>query len=91
MNIAKARELLTVNPKLLTFEQLLKHRVRLIDAWRESKADYGMVQAVKDGFYKEVLNEYSSGYTPTDLWLTKNLTVRLDEVEELIRVATDTP
>ena len=50
-----------------------------------------MAQAVKDGFYKEVLNEYSSGYTPTDLWLTKNLTVRLDEVEELIRAATDTP
>ena len=73
-----------MDPKLLTFEQLLNHRVKLIDAWRESKADYGMAQAVKDGFYKEVLNEYSSGYTPTDLWLTKNLETMLDRTEARI-------
>lgn len=91
MNIVKAKDLLTVDPKMLTFEQLLKHRVKLIDAWRESKADYGMAQAIKDGFYIEVLNEYSSGYTPKDIWLTKNLEVRLDEVERIINALADTP
>ncbi len=84
MKIGKARELVSIRPETLTLEQLQKHRVRLVDAWRESKAFYGISQAIRDGFYKEVLDEYSSGYTPSDLWLTKNLEMRIDETEQLI-------
>lgn len=63
----------------MSLEELQKHKVRLIDAWRESRAQYGFTQAVNDGFYKVIINEYSTGYTPADMWLTKNLEARMDE------------
>ena len=72
----------------MTLEKLQKYKVKVLDAWRESRADYGMAQAVKDGFYRQT-GENASEYTPTDLWLTQNLSHRLDEIErrerELLR------
>lgn len=81
MNIKKARALLRVDISKLSLEQLQQHKVKLIDAWRESKAAYGTAQAVADGFYKVIGSESASGYSPTDIWLTHSLGQRLDEVE----------
>ena len=78
MKIAQARKLLTEDIGRMTLEQLQRHRVKLIDAWRESRAEYGMGQAVMDGFYRQT-GEDVTEYTPTDLWLTQNLSHRLDE------------
>lgn len=78
MKIAQARKLLTEDIRQMTLEQLQRHRVKLIDAWRESRAEYGMGQAVMDGFYRQT-GEDVTEYTPTDLWLTQNLSHRLDE------------
>ena len=72
------KKLLTEDIKQMTLEQLQQHRVKLIDAWRDSMAQYGMNQAVMDGFYRPA-GESATGYTPTDLWLTQNLSHRLDE------------
>lgn len=47
----------------------------------ESRAEYGMGQAAKDGFYRQT-GEDVTEYTPTDLWLTQNLSHRLDETIE---------
>ena len=80
MKIAQARKLLTEDIGRMTLEQLQRHRVKLTDAWRESRADYGMVQAVRDGFYLQT-GEDASEYTPKDLWLTQNLTRRLDAID----------
>ena len=66
MKIAQARKLLTEDIGRMTLEQLQKHRVKLTDAWRESRAEYGMGEDITE-------------YTPTDLWLTQNLSHRLDE------------
>lgn len=68
----------------MSLEQLQKHKVRLIDAWRESRAFYGMEQACKTGFYCPVLDEYSSGFIPVNMFLTSNLSYRLNEVERLL-------
>lgn len=81
MKIAMARKLASEDVGAMTLKQLQKHKVKMLDAWRESRADYGIVQAVRDGFYLEILNEYSRGYTPADPWLTQNLSARLDEIE----------
>ena len=81
MNFKKAQALLRVDVSRLSLEQLQRHKVKLIDAWRESKAAYGMAQAVANGFYKVVASESASGYFPTDIWLTHSLNQRLDEVE----------
>lgn len=68
----------------MSLEQLQKHKVRLLDAWRESRAFYGMEQAVKTGFYCPVLDDYASGFTPVNMFLTSNLSQRLDEVKKLL-------
>lgn len=81
MKIAQARKLLTEDIGRMTLEQLQRHRVKLTDAWRESRAEYGMGLAAKDGFYRQT-GEDVTEYTPTDLWLTQNLSHRLDETIE---------
>ena len=81
MKIAQARKLLTEDIGRMTLEQLQRHRVKLTDAWRESRAEYGMSRAAKDGFYRQT-GEDVTEYTPTDLWLTQNLSHRLDETIE---------
>lgn len=81
MKIAQARKLLTEDIGRMTLEQLQRHRVKLTDAWRESRAEYGMDRAAKDGFYRQT-GEDVTEYTPTDLWLTQNLSHRLDETIE---------
>ena len=78
MKIERARKLLTEDIGQMTLEQIQRHRVNLIDAWRESRAEYGMDQAVMNGFYIQT-GEDITEHTPTDLWLAQNLSRRLDE------------
>ena len=79
MKIAQARKLLTEDIGRMTLEQLQRHRVKLTDAWRESRAEYGMGQAAMDGFYRQT-GEDVTEYTPTDLWLTQNLSHKTENV-----------
>lgn len=80
MKINRAKQLVAENIETMSLEQLQKHRVDVLDAWRQSKADFGMEQAVRDGFYKLIAAD-AVFYTPTDLWLIQNLTARLDEID----------
>lgn len=80
MNITTARKLLSEDYKAMSLEQLQTHRVRLIDAWRESRAEYGFSQAVKNGFYQRIASESTNGFSPTDIWLTVNLNSRIEAV-----------
>lgn len=88
MKIAQARKLVAENITTMTLEQLQRYRVKVIDAWRESRADYGIAQAVRDGFYLQT-GENASEHRPKDLWLTQNLAKRLDAIDlrerELLR------
>lgn len=88
MKIAQARRLIAEDIETMTLENLQKYKVKVIDAWRESRADYGIAQAVRDGFYLQT-GEDASEYTPKDLWLTQNLVKRLDAIDlrerELLR------
>jgi hypothetical protein len=80
LKIAQAKRLVSEDIEMMTIEQLQRYKVKVIDAWRESRADYGIAQAVRDGFYLQT-GEDASEYTPKDLWLTQNLTRRLDAID----------
>lgn len=80
MNIKKANELLKIDINYLPLEELQKHKVKIIDAWRHSNAAYGFEQAVEEGFYCVLSSESANGFVPVDLWLTHNLSNRIDEI-----------
>ena len=82
MNIKTARELVRLDIDKMSLEELQRHRVRLIDAWRESRAQYGFPHAVRNGFFVRVLDHQADGYAPRDLYLSINLEFMLDRVEE---------
>lgn len=82
MKYQKAKELLKENISQMTLEELQRHKIKLLDAWRESRAEYGYQQAVEDGYYKVISSESADGFSPKDLWLTTNLQNRYDEANE---------
>ena len=74
MTAATARRLLQENIAAMPLEKLQRHKIRLLDAWRESTGElYGFAQAVRDGFMVYATSESSTGYAPKDIWLTHNL------------------
>lgn len=85
MTYTTAKKLCRKNINTMTLEQLQRHKVRLIDALRESEAQYGFAQAVHDGFYQIIECEYASGFTPRDMFLTKNLEYYLTETENKLQ------
>ena len=89
MKYKTARELVSIDVGTLPLEKLQRHRVRLIDAWRESCAECGMGQAVHDGFYIRVLCDQGNGYAPRDIFLTQNLKTAFEKAvqreSELLR------
>lgn len=81
MKRSKAEELLRKPIDRMTLEEIQAHKVRLVDAWRESRAEHGMEQALRDGYYAVVIDSFVDPFpAPTNIWLTKNLESRLDEV-----------
>lgn len=69
----------------MTIQTVQAHRVRLIDAARQSEAENGFEAAVKDGFYRVFMEPgYKPGFVPTDLWLSRNLWERVEEARILI-------
>lgn len=79
MKFERAKHIVTLQIEGMTLEQVQKNRVNLIDALRESQAEYGSIRAVLNGFYIPVVDSYATGYTPKDPWLSWNLKKRLDE------------
>ena len=79
MRYQTARNLTTLDISSMTLEQVQRHKVRLLDAWRESRAQYGFAQAVKDGFYRMVVDSAAQGFVPRDMWLTDRLNHCLDQ------------
>ncbi len=82
MKRTTAEELLRYDVSKMGLEELQKHRVKLIDAWRESRAEHGLQQAIRDGYYVMIKSESAKGCYPANKWLTKNLTSRIDEVDD---------
>ena len=48
MKYQTARELTMLDIDSMTLKQIQRHKVRLLDAWRESRAEYGFLQAVNE-------------------------------------------
>lgn len=82
MKLVTARQLLSIDISQIRLEELQKLYVRIIDAWRESTAQYGYNQAIINGFYKNCASESASGFIPSDMWLSHNLKTRLDDIEK---------
>ena len=85
MKVQTARSLLSEDFTKFDLEKLQKFHVKLLDAWRESRADYGYLQAVNNGFYSIIASESAKGFSPVDIWLEHNLLTRLTEVETLLQ------
>ncbi len=81
MKRKQAEELLRKPIESMSLEQLQAHKVKLVDAWRESRAEHGMEQALRDGYYAIVLDGFVDPFpAPKNIWLTRNLADRMDEV-----------
>lgn len=78
MKYQTAKRLTTLDISTMNLMQVQRHKVRLIDAWRESCAQYGFAQAVRDGFYRVVVDSGAQGFVPRDMWLTNRLNYCLD-------------
>jgi hypothetical protein len=78
LNAKKAVELTRIDITALTLEQLQRHRVKLVSALYEARGDFGIVQAVKDGYMLPVASESASGFVPKYLYLNINLGFALD-------------
>ena len=81
MKYQTARELTMLDIDSMTLKQIQRHKVRLLDAWRESRAEYGFLQAVNDGFYRIVVDSAAEGFVPRDMWLTDRLNSCLNAAE----------
>lgn len=79
MKIKQAQNLLQQDISIMSLKQVQWHRVLLLDAWRQSEAFFGMHDALKDGFYAQLLDSGASGFIPCDPWLTQNLKQRYFE------------
>lgn len=78
MKLNTAQTLAVMDISTMPLEALQRHKVKLLDAWRESRAEYGMEQAVRDGFYVPMADVGASGFIPKDKWLTQNLSRQID-------------
>lgn len=81
MKYQTARNLTMMDISSMNLEQIQRHKVRLLDAWRESRAEYGFLQAVNDGFYRIVVDSAAEGFVPRDMWLTDRLNSCLNAAE----------
>lgn len=81
MKYQTARRLATLDVETMSLTQVQRHRVRLLDAWRESRAQYGFSQAVRDGFYRTVVDSGAQGFVPRDMWLTDRLNYCLEATD----------
>lgn len=82
MKYQTAKRLTTLNISTMSLTQVQRHKVRLLDAWRESCAEYGFAQAVRDGFYRVVIDSGAQGFVPRDMWLTDRINYCLDAAAE---------
>lgn len=72
MKLKKAQDLLSIDITTLTDEKLQEYKVKLIDAWRYAKGDYGCY----NDFFIAVPEV--KAYIPKDKWLLKNINDRLE-------------
>lgn len=71
MKCKKAKELLQEDFTKMNCEELQKYKVKIIDAWRYARGDYGY----NNDFFIYV-GELRA-YTPADFWLLKNIEERM--------------
>ena len=78
MTANTAKRLLKEDIANMPLEKLQRHKVRLLDALRESTGEYyGIPQAVRHGFMVAI-SDRADSYTPKDKWLTHNLKCAYD-------------
>lgn len=75
MTYQTAKRLLHHKPlEEMTLIQLQRFKVRVVDAARQSEAEYGYAEAVDNGFFTIVASDGTpAAFVPADLWLTHNL------------------
>lgn len=74
MRISKAKSLLQIDYTKLSQSELQKYKVRLLDAWRYAKGDYG----TNNDFFVPVPE--LRAVVPADKWLLRNIENRMQEL-----------
>lgn len=74
MNLKKAQNLLRVDIETLSLEELQRHNVALLTAWRYADGQYGY----QNDFFVYVPE--LKAFVPADKWLLLNLWNRQEEV-----------
>ena len=74
MTFQKAKSLLQIDIKTLSDEELQKHKVQVLDAWRYAKGEHGF----NNDFFLPVPE--LKAFVPKDYWLLKNIEHRLNEL-----------
>lgn len=83
MTIQTARRLLREPIEDMALERLQRHKVRILEAARESEAEYGFSEAVHNGFYKIISSDSATGCSPVDIWLSHELRERYNQCVKL--------
>lgn len=79
MNLKKAKNLLRVNIETLSLEELQRHNVALLDAWRYANGEYGY----QNDFF--VCVPELNAFIPADKWILLNLRNRQQEVRDKLQ------
>ena len=79
MNLKKAQNLLQIDIDTLSLEQLQKHNVNLLDAWRYANGEYGY----HNDFFMHVPE--LRAFVPADKWILLNLRNRQQEVSDKLQ------
>lgn len=84
MTLRQAQALCQKDIHSMSLEELQKHRVKLLDAYRESNLEYGEKEAYENGFLVPFEDVSGKGFIPKDKFLTTNLKWLISETEKLI-------
>jgi hypothetical protein len=66
----------------MSSEKLQTHRNKLLKALREARAEYGLEQALRDGYMLPLISESASGVVPKYKFLESNLKFSLAQIYE---------
>lgn len=84
MNYSTATNLCRKNIDTMSLEQLQRHKVRLIDAWRDCTAYWGLPEAAMKGFYK-LVDEGINGFSPRNPYLQTNIKYCIEQTDKKLK------
>lgn len=83
MTYSAVTDLCRKNIETMSLEQLQRHKVRLIDAWRDCTAYWGLLEAAM-GFYK-LVDDGINGFSPRNPYLKTNIEYCIEQTDKKLK------